>query len=232
MQENLRIELFSDVGTGEPFIARIGLGLIEILNATHFKQRKKINDAILDIIFEGLLPAFISLREIRELEAKKEKAAIATLNRNYYDLYNRLWAAYKDRMQKVVRLLGFDLGFLFQKENQFSRGCKNFLKKHPNINPAFTKMLRDERKSWQNILSTIRNNYLEHKGLETKRVERFFTIDNAEILFQNCWQAIEDIIVVLLRTGMPLHIGIDIAEIPEEERAPSCPKRFRFVRTK
>ena len=237
MQENLnlKLEFFSDIGTGNPFVARIGLGLIDILNSTNFRERKKINDAIFEILFEGLMPAFISLRELRKFEtqgAKGGRVPIITINKSYYNLYNNLWVAYKDGMQRVVKLLGFDVGFLFQKENQFKQGCENFLKQHPNVNQAFTKMLADVRKSWQNILSTIRNYYLEHKILDIKKVERFFTIENAELLFCNCWQAIEMILVILLRTGMPLDKGIDIAEIPEKERDPDCPKRFRFVMTK
>jgi len=225
MQENWKLELLSDVGTSSPFVARIGLGLIDIVNVTNFKERKKINDAIFEILLEGLIPAFISLRELR----KGESVPIITINKSYYNLYNHLWVAYKDRMQRVVKLLGFDVGFLFQKESQFKQGCENFLKQHPNVNQAFTKMLADQRKSWQNILSIIRNHYLEHKILDIKQVERFFTIENAEVLFCNCWQAIEMILVILLRTGMPLDKGIDIADIPEKERDPSCPKRFRFV---
>jgi len=225
MQENWKLELLSDIGTSSPFVARIGLGLIDIVNVTNFKERKKINDAIFEILLEGLIPAFISLRELR----KGESVPIITINKSYYNLYNHLWVAYKDRMQRVVKLLGFDVGFLFQKESQFKQGCENFLKQHPNVNQAFTKMLADQRKSWQNILSIIRNHYLEHKILDIKQVERFFTIENAEVLFCNCWQAIEMILVILLRTGMPLDKGIDIADIPEKERDPSCPKRFRFV---
>lgn len=225
MQENWKLELLSDIGTSSPFVARIGLGLIDISDVTNFKERKKINDAIFEILLEGLMPAFISLRELR----KGESVPIITINKSYYNLYNHLWVAYKDRMQRVVKLLGFDVGFLFQKESQFKQGCENFLKQHPNVNQAFTKMLADQRKSWQNILSIIRNHYLEHKILDIKQVERFFTIENAEVLFCNCWQAIEMILVILLRTGMPLDKGIDIADIPEKERDPSCPKRFRFV---
>lgn len=235
MQENWKLELLSDIGTSNPFVARISLGLFDILDVTNFKERKKINDAIFEILLEGLMPAFISLRELRKLEtqrAKGESVPIITINKSYYNLYNHLWVAYKDRMQRVVKLLGFDVGFLFQKENQFKQGCENFLKQHPNFNQAFTKMLADERKSWQNILSIIRNHYLEHKILDIKQVERFFTIENAKLLFYNCWQAIEEILVILLRTGMPLDKGIDIAEIPEKERDPDCPKRFRFVITK
>lgn len=237
MQENLnlKLEFFSDIGTGNPFVARIGLGLIDILNSTNFKERKKINDAIFEILFEGLMPAFISLRELRKFEtqgAKGGRVPIMTINKSYYNLYNHLWVAYKYRMQRVVKLLGFDVGFLFQKENQFKQGCENFLKQHPSVNQAFTKMLADVRKSWQNILSTIRNHYLEHKILDIKQVERFFTIENSELLFCNCWQAIEMILVILLMTGIPLDKGIDIAEIPEKERDPDCSKRFRFVMTK
>ncbi|GAH65985.1 unnamed protein product, partial [marine sediment metagenome] len=101
MQENWKLELLSDIGTSSPFVARIGLGLIDIVNVTNFKERKKINDAIFEILLEGLIPAFISLRELR----KGESVPIITINKSYYNLYNHLWVAYKDRMQRVVKLL-------------------------------------------------------------------------------------------------------------------------------
>lgn len=42
-------QLFAKVGTGEPFVAEI-LGLIDILNATSYGNRKEINDKILEIL--------------------------------------------------------------------------------------------------------------------------------------------------------------------------------------
>jgi len=235
ISEHIKIEKFADIGTGEPFVARTGLGLIEILEATNFKNRKEINDGIFTILFDGLMPAFLSLREIRKIESGKDEKIVINLQKHYINLFNHLWVAYKDRMPKVVGLIGFDIGFLFQNEKDFEEGTGGFLKKNEilsGIDYQFINMLRDERKTWQNILAKIRNDYLEHKKLNQKEVERHFNLETAEIIFNNCWQAVEEIMVVFLRTGLPLYAGIDIAEIPLEKRDLKNPKRFQFVSTK
>jgi len=231
MTGEFKTELFADVGTSEAFVARISLGLIEVLNATNFRYRQKINDAIMNILFEGLLPAFISLREIKEFETGSKKLIRANLNKSYYNLYDHLWDAYKDRMQVVANLLGFNMGFLFQNNKEFKKGCEIFLKKHTGIDNEFINMLENERDTWQKIVMKIRNDYLKHKKPDSKQLEKYFTFENAELTFNNSWQAIEDILVVLMRTGLQLDAGIDIAEIPEEKRDPNCPKRFRFCAT-
>ncbi len=129
-------------------------------------------------------------------------------------------------MQKATDLLGFNLGFLFQKDGNFKKGCKKFLKKHSRIDEGFIRMLENERDVWQNKVMTIRNQYIEHQKLDLKQVEKYFTLENAELTFNNCWQAIEDILVILMRTGLPT--GIDIAVIPEEKRDRNCPKKYSF----
>ena len=233
--EQFKVEKFSDVGTGNPFVARIGPGLIQILEATSFKNRNEINDAIFTVLFDVLVPAFISLREIRKIESGEVEKIIINLNKHYFNLFNHLWVAYKDRMPKVTELLGFDIGFLFQNEKNFNEGVEKFLSSKgdlPGIDVNFTDMLGDERRTWQNILGEIRNNYLEHKKVEDKEVQKHFNLETAEAVFNNCWQAIEDILVILLRTGLPLYAGIDIVEIPLEKRDPSIPKRFQFISTK
>lgn len=229
MVEKYKFELFSDIGTSEPFVARLSLGLIEILDVTNFENRKEINDAILNISFEGLLPAFISLGEIRDFETGSKKFIMVNLNKNYYDLYKYLWVAYKDRMQKATDLLGFNLGFLFQKDENFKKGCKKFLEKHSEIDEGFIGILENERDVWQNKVETIRNRYLEHQKLDSKDVEKYFTLENAELMFNNCWQAIEDILVFLMRTDFPTRI--DIAVIPEEKRDRGCPKKYSLCFT-
>ena len=230
MAEVYETELFSEFGTGEPFVARLCLGLIEILDATNFENRKEINDAIVNISFEGVFPAFISLREIREFETGSKKLIMVNLNKNYYDLYKYLWVAYKDRMQKAANLLGFNLGFLFQDDEKFKKGCKKFLGKHSRIDEGFIGILENESNVWQNKVETIRNRYLEHQKLDSKQVGKYFTLENAETMFNNCWQAIEDILVFLMRTD--LHDGIGIAGIPEEKRDPNCPKKYGLCITK
>lgn len=229
-----RIEKFADLGTEEPFVARTGPGLIEILNATSFKNREKINAALLSILFEALMPAFLSLREVLDMESGKTEKMILNLEKGYSNLYDHLWVGYKDRMPKAVALLGFEIGFLFKSEKDFEKGMSRFLQENSGIiglDSRFAEMLRDERATWQNMLGSIRNDYIQHKKIDSKDVRVLFNPEAAERVFNNCWQAIEDILIVFLRTGLPHHAGVDIAEIPVEKRNPEFPKRFQFVST-
>jgi hypothetical protein len=63
--------------------------------------------------------------------------------------------------------------------------------------------------------------------LPEKFVAAFYTLEQAELLFANVWQAMEDIAAVLLQTLLPS--GISLREIPENERDPAVPKRFGFA---
>lgn len=227
MKESFEVKKYSDVGSGEPFMARLTLGLTDILDVTGFDDKEEINEAILNMVFNGVLPSFLSLREIRNIEAERVEKIVATLNKNYQDFYRHLWAAYKDKMQTVTRLLGYNLGFLFQKQEAFREGSKTFLRQHPEIHEDFVKMLLDERQSWQKVLSTIRNDHLEHQKGNSSDVDNFFKLPFIELMFQNCWQAIEEILVLLLKTRLP--DKIHLSEIPEDDRDKECPKRYCFV---
>ena len=51
--------------------------------------------------------------------------------------------------------------------------------------------------------------------------------DSARTIFENVWQAIEDIATFLI--SLALAPAVALAEIPEEEREPTCPRRFAFA---
>ncbi|MEK7518781.1 MAG: hypothetical protein AAB424_01250 [Patescibacteria group bacterium] len=227
MELDPRITLLSTTGSTEPFVARIELGLPEIVNATKFDNKEKINEAILVMGIECLHPAFVSLQEIRKLKPDNRQVPLVNIQKLYKDLYGYLWSAYKDRMQLIVKLLGFNIGFLFQNDLDFEKGVTSF--QHQHIDPQFFEMLRNERKTWQQALAKFRNDYLDHNKLTEPEVRHYFKPQVAETMFQNCWEAIEDILITLIRTGLQLEAGIDIAQIPEVERDPSFPKRFRFI---
>lgn len=234
MPLEFKSEKLANIGTSEPFMSRIALGLTEILGATSFDNRKDINDAILSILFEALTPAFISIQEIRKIETGETERVIINLDKNYTNLFDHLWVAYKDRMPKVAELMGFNIGFLFQNEKNFEEGSRKFLLEKngvAGIDSYFIDLLRNHRDAWQNVLGTIRNDYLQHKKINQKEIEKYFTLEMAEIFFDNCWQAMEDILVILLRTGMPLYAGMDIAEV-SKKRDPKAVQRFIFVSTR
>lgn len=219
-----QVEHLADFGTSEPWVARVMLGLGEIIAATPLNAREDVRDALVDL-FYALADAFNDLRRLQVLVAGG--APRSELDAAFSAFYVHLWRAYKDRFQKLVRTLGFDVGFLWMKAKDFNEIAPKFLAKHPNVDEAFVELLVDERTSWQDKFAVIRNDHLEHrKPLPEKFVAAFYTLEQAELLFANAWQAMEDIAAVLLQTLLPP--GISLREIPENERDPTIPKRFGF----
>ncbi|MGB8655757.1 MAG: hypothetical protein WCD23_14665, partial [Candidatus Acidiferrales bacterium] len=127
------IILFADVGTQEPFMARITSGLRDVLDATRHRNKPQIAEAICALCLDCLIPAFISLRELRATAAGKRVPEITKIT-NFEGMYKNLWTAYKDRMQIAAGLMGYEIGFLFQKNSGFERGCVEF----PTANPEVT----------------------------------------------------------------------------------------------
>ena len=206
-------------------IERSGLGLGDIIAATPLSGRDDVRDALGDV-FYGLADAFNDLRRLRTLVSTD--APRSELDAAFSAFYVHLWRAYKDRFQKFIRVLGFDLGFLWMKAKDFNAIAPKFLAKHPEVPEAFVEMLVDERTSWQDKFAVIRNDHLEHrKPLPEKFVADFYTLEQAELIFANAWEAMEDISAVLLETMLPA--SVLLREIPDDERDPMLPKRFGFA---
>lgn len=222
---DFQIEHLADFGSSEPWVARIMLGLADIIGATALNGDDGVRDALGEV-FYALSAAFNDLRRLRQLTA--DGASRSEIEAAFSSFYVHLWRAYKDRFQKFIRTLGFDLGFLWKSAKDFNTISAKFLGKHPSLDEAFLEMLADERRSWQDKFAAIRNDHLEHrKPLPPEFIANFYTLDEAELLFLNAWEAMEDIAAILLSTLLPR--GISLSEIPEGQRDPSRPTRFAFV---
>ena len=219
------IKLFADVGSAEPFVARLTIGLPDILDATQFPNREEIKESIRELAMDSVTPAFLSLRELRKL-ATDEKVPILTKQKNYEDMYKSLWAAYKDRMKITANQMGYDLGFLFQKDSLFDDGCAQFTKTRPEVSEELIIRMRRNREDWQLALRRFRNDYLEHKKIKREEVEEFYSLAHAERTFHCVWVAIEEILAILIATK--LSGNFCFSDIPDTERNPSLPLRFRF----
>ncbi|MFA5871418.1 MAG: hypothetical protein WC858_01735 [Parcubacteria group bacterium] len=222
----IKVEKVANFGSNEPFIARFGMGLSEIIEATTFDNKDKIKEEIIGLLVECLTPAYAHLNEIRDIENGKKERLLVDLDKAYNALYERLWVAYKDRMQKVAALMGFNLGFLFQNDQLFEQGINNFVEKHNKIPSDFLAIIRTNRNIWQNALAKFRNDFLEHNKLNKNDVDHFFKLGAAETIFNNCWRLVEYILVSLMIEK--LHPGIGIAEIPDDKRDPSRPTKFQL----
>lgn len=77
-------------------------------------QRQKVKDAIGAISVDGLIPAITRLKQIKTSPQQE----LPELDRRqlYEDSTIAVWRAYKDRMPEALKLMGFNMGFLFQND--------------------------------------------------------------------------------------------------------------------
>jgi hypothetical protein len=61
-------------------------------------------------------------------------------------------------------LLGCDVGFIFKTSANFEAGAVAFSALHPRVHEAFVSTARGDPAVWQNALSVIRNEHLEHRA--------------------------------------------------------------------
>ncbi len=70
-----------------------------------------------------------------------------------------------------MRALGFDIGFLFQKDDAFEKGASAFVEQHPQL-ADLVEMMRRDRADFQKRVGEYRNDYIEHrKDVDPKLVE-------------------------------------------------------------
>jgi hypothetical protein len=150
------------------------------------------------------------------------------LNRNqlYEDFTRVLWHGYKNLLPKATLAIGYDIGFLFQDDVKFEKGVTVFLAKYPEIRSEFTDHLHKQRVTWQKELASFRNDYLEHRKGDQTFADHYDPA-HAEGMFDAVWRMCADILAALLAQKMPA--GFSIREIPEEERDPLNPRRFRYI---
>lgn len=217
-----KVEHYANIGTSELFVFRFAIEIPRILDASLImgKERDDAKEVITTFLLEGLTPAFAHLRTIR----KHTSAPPPLMNRKqaYEDFFRTLWHAYKDLFQKAIRGMGVEIGFLFQSEANFEKGLKSH-----NVGPDVADHLRQQRIDWQNDLSRIRNDYLEHRKPIWEDIKRFYCVEAAEKFFEGVWTTAEEILIGLMQSRFPPMCGL--REIPIDKRDPKYPLRFEFV---
>ena len=172
------------------------------------EDRQALRDAIMVMVTEGFLPASEDLRAIRTY--KDQQIPVLNRKKHYDDFANSLWRGYKDRMPKVTELLGYNIGFLFQADDNFKAGLEAFVeenKGHILLNLA--EFLPRQRDKWQQDLKTFRNQYLEHRDDDVAaNVEKFYEPAWAEMVFVHAWRTAAELIVFLLETRFPPQMSI------------------------
>jgi hypothetical protein len=219
-----RVEKFAEIGWNEKFV-RDMCELRTILNATLIfdQQREDVNNAIMTILTDGLMPAFAELEKIRAFDGKP----LPLMDRRefYHDFCRKIWKAYKDLTQRAALTTGFNIGFLFMSDKEFAKGVIEFHTNYPDVRPELGKSLEEARSRWQNELAKFRNTFLEHQDSNSKQFEKFYQLTFIERLFEEVWNMIVDLLAVLLESRLP-H-GTKLAH-PNLEKNPNWPNRFVF----
>ena len=142
------VEKFANFGTNEDWVARLMMGMPEIIDHIPVSESKKkqIKDISFDIYTE-LGYAFESLNKI------DTESSVLSLEKEYQNLYSSLWRAYKDRLQNMTQEIGYDIGFLFKKDDAFERESQLFFEQNKELPKEFRKILKIDRKLWQNGLN-------------------------------------------------------------------------------
>jgi hypothetical protein len=221
---NWKIEKFAEIGWDERFV-RDMCELRRILYATTIPdpQREAVNDAIMIVLTDGLMPAFSELEKIRASEGK----AMPVMDRRelYHDFCRKLWKSYKDLTQRAATAAGFNIGFLFTSEKEFAKGVAAFPANYPGVRPELGKSLEDARNRWQNDLAKFRNTFLEHQDSGSQQFKKFYELPYIESLFEEVWNTIVDLLAVLLESRFPF--GTKLA-LPDLNKNPQLQQRFVF----
>jgi len=213
------LRLASNYGTSEPYVSRIWIQSKDLLKYMDLPNADEA-DFRLDRILEQLEVARVHLGRIES----KSFTKLPTFDQQaeYVAFYNAIWWAYKDRFKNFMNELGFDLGFVFQSDENFEKGAERFLKLHPNFH-AFIDVARQDRNDWQGLLAAHRNNL--HSGDRRGEKHDPDNPKDARVIFDNVWQSIEEKLVYL--GGEVMQEGWVIVEIPEDERNKDVPVRFK-----
>jgi hypothetical protein len=222
---NWKFAHFANVGTGEAFVQQI-LEVEEVLQGTLIvgQAREQAKNAIMTIMTDGLIPAFQELRMIRAPETAN--LPLTERFQPYEDFARKLWKAYKDLTQRAATAMGFDIGFLYQKDKEFEKGLSSLLAVETKLPATFADFLRQTRSDWQNEFSKFRNEFVEHQHGQRMDFKKFYDSGVVERLFESVWGTIVDLLVVLMSTRVPP--GIQIALNDPNVHGP-WPKRFRWV---
>lgn len=199
------------------------------------ENTKQVKEALFRVIFDGLEPAYRSLREIRNkwLDDKiPEKEKIQHIE----NVYSYLTIAFKDRFQLVTKLLGYEIGFLFKNEKDFVKGCAEFLVLHSSIDPFFIETIKNDRTTWSQLMVTTRNNLIDHAAEKDavliQVLRQHMSLDAAEKIFDNCWRSIEDYLLVFAVDKTDPKYGHRILELQEYRENKDNPKRVGWFMDK
>ena len=172
------VSKIADEGTTNPFFARLLAGMLKIRdNALTSPSDKAVFDKNYDRIIKGLMNMRITVQAVRTLfgdhcllvtqgvdtklrgnTIQVERNIDIQLANEVNDFINNAVRVVKTDMQELTKLLGLDIGFLFQAAARFSTG----IGKLQQTDAALAAYLQATRQ-WSEPLLGLRNS-IEHSG--------------------------------------------------------------------
>lgn len=231
-----QVTLAAEWDADDPWIERIWLLMKEVIRHLDIDDDTEDEaDFMADRVWEKLNTARSSYQKIKredftELTPSQQKD-------EYEHLYSALWAAYKDCTQKLLKILDYDIGFMFVKDKDFEELALAFKKENPNQEwlVGYASAIRE---SWHNDLVASRN--AQHTGDFRKVSIDYNDRSSAKELFEAVCYVIEGVFVLLvqekLREGWLILIADDdqtvfsrgerfalkhYLEIPSKDRMPT-----------
>jgi hypothetical protein len=244
-------------GTSSPFIARLVMGVCRLRDQA--LSDPKVRDEF-DVAFEAVFNGLESIRaaslelaeifmeyqrqlargegvQIRGNVVLVEKKKIdREIRRKCEEVIGTGCCVLKDRMQILLRTLGLDIGFLYQKDSAYATGQTKIRQQ----DPALADYLQETRTKWSQHTIHCRNNF-EHTIAGQLKVKvqvngnsvtapepqvdgQPITVFVRHIADRVCC-FVEDLLAHALQSHFPA--GISIGEIPVTERKPEIVERFK-----
>jgi hypothetical protein len=165
-------------GTSSPFVARLFMGIWRLRDyAIEDKALKSRFDKVFQGVMSGLENLRDSARSIAQLysayseavgrgeiarvvngDIYVSKSIDADLRKQVESFINTGSRIVKERMKELLKILGVNIGFLFQKDQAFNNGISRLRLS----DPALADYLVATRAKWCERLMRIRNDLLEH----------------------------------------------------------------------
>lgn len=193
------VTLDAEWDADDPYIERIWILMKELVRQIGIDDKARDEaDFMADRVYEKLNTARNSYQQIK----KADFAKLPTSNQKdtYEHLYAALWASYKDCLQSILKTIGYDLGFMFVKDENFDKQAEPFAKAHPN-KAWLVDYAKKIRANWHNDLANTRN--AQHTGDFRKVKVDYNDPKIAKDLFEVVCYVIEGIFVLLAEEKLP-----------------------------
>ncbi|MFN9091350.1 MAG: hypothetical protein ACK5V0_07615 [Alphaproteobacteria bacterium] len=257
-KEQFLVQKVGDEGTESPYIARLMLGLLTLRDQVYIED--EAGRLAFDRLFEAMHQSLSTCREnvadLTRLWRAHVKAVTSgelverggqiirvtesidkPLRREVADFLTSSVRVSKDNLQNLARLLGAEIGFLFQKPAAFENG----LARLGRADPRLADYLRQTR-GWSEELILARN-AIEHDGWVLPRVNYGTSAEAivpeepeirglpvtrfAERMLDRTCCLVEDLVAYLLMAR--LDGRITLTTIPPAKRTPNSPLRFTIT---